>query len=90
MNTYGTMEVLLLPFLTSALDGGEWSASRFSRFASGQRVPGIHRIGGCVGPKIVLDAVAKEKKSLPRPCRESNLCRPSRSYIEIYKTKILK
>jgi hypothetical protein len=34
-----TVEVQLHAFLTSALDGGEWSASRFSRFS-----PGTHWI----------------------------------------------
>jgi hypothetical protein len=32
--------------LTSALVGGEWSASRPGRFT-----PGTHSIGGCVGPR---------------------------------------
>jgi hypothetical protein len=27
------------PFLTSALDGGEWSASRLSRFPPGKELP---------------------------------------------------
>jgi hypothetical protein len=53
------------PFLTHALDGGEWSASR-----PGERVPGIHRIGGRVGPRTGLDAV--EKRKISCPCQESN------------------
>jgi hypothetical protein len=28
--------------LTSALDGGEWSASRAGRFTPSERVPGTH------------------------------------------------
>jgi hypothetical protein len=32
--------------MTSALDGGEWSASRPGRFIPGERSPGIHWIGG--------------------------------------------
>jgi hypothetical protein len=36
--TYGGVDVKMHVFLTSALDGGEWSASR---------IPGIHSIGGC-------------------------------------------
>jgi len=43
--------------LTSALDGGEWSASRPGRFAPRERVPGTHWLGGWVGPRAVLDAV---------------------------------
>jgi hypothetical protein len=36
------------PFHTSALDGGEWSASRPCRFTNGERAPGTHWIGGWV------------------------------------------
>jgi hypothetical protein len=35
------------PFLTSVLDGGEWSASRPGRFTSGERAPGTHWMEGC-------------------------------------------
>jgi len=44
-------------FLTSALDGDEWLASRPGRFT-----PGTHWIGGWLGRKAGLDAVAKKKK----------------------------
>jgi hypothetical protein len=60
--------------LTSALDGGEWSASRPDRFTLRERVPGTHWVGGWVGPRAVLDAV--EKKKIPSPLRESNLRTP--------------
>jgi hypothetical protein len=43
--------------LTSALNGGEWSASRPGRFTPRERAPGTHWIGGWVGPRAVLDAV---------------------------------
>jgi hypothetical protein len=56
--------------LTSALDGGEWSASRSGRFTLRERAPGTHWIGGWVGPRAVLDAVVKRK--IPSPRRESN------------------
>jgi hypothetical protein len=56
--------------LTSALDGGEWSASRPSRFTPRGRAPSTHLIGGWVGPRAVLDAVVKRK--IPSPHRESN------------------
>jgi hypothetical protein len=52
--------------LTSALDGGEWSASRPGRFTRKGRDPGTHWIGG----RAVLDAVVKRKIHSPR--RESN------------------
>jgi hypothetical protein len=56
--------------LTSALDGGEWSASRPGRFTPRERVPGTHWLGGWVGPRAVLDAVLKRK--IPSLRRESN------------------
>jgi hypothetical protein len=43
-------------FLTSALAGGEWSASRSGRFT-----PGAHWIGGWVDPRAGLDDVEKRK-----------------------------
>jgi hypothetical protein len=56
--------------LTSALDGGEWSASRPGRFTSRERAPDTHWVGGWVGPGAVLDAVVKRK--ILSPLRESN------------------
>jgi hypothetical protein len=56
--------------LTSAPDGGEWSASRPGRFTPRERAPVTHWIGGWVGPRAVLDAVVKRK--IPSPHRESN------------------
>jgi hypothetical protein len=48
-------------FLTSALDGGEWSASRSGRFIPRDNVPSTYFIGGWVGPRTSLDDVEKEK-----------------------------
>jgi hypothetical protein len=56
--------------LTSALEGGEWSASRPGRCTTRERAPGTHWTGGWVGSRAVLDAVVKRKISNPR--RESN------------------
>jgi hypothetical protein len=42
--------------LTSAIDGGERSASRPARFTPKERAPGTHWIGGWVGPRAVPDA----------------------------------
>jgi hypothetical protein len=56
--------------LTSALDGGEWSASRPGRFTSSERSPGTYWIGCWLGPRTVLNAVVKRK--IPSPRRESN------------------
>jgi hypothetical protein len=57
--------------LTSALDGGEWSASHPGHFTPKERPPGIHWIGGWVGPRAVLDAVVKKK--FPAPTRNRTL-----------------
>jgi len=43
----------------SALDGGEWSASRPDRFTARERAPGTHCIRGWVGPRAVLEAVVR-------------------------------
>jgi hypothetical protein len=56
--------------LTSAIDAGEWPASRPSSFTPRERAPGAHWIGVWVGPRAVLDAVVKRK--IPSPRRESN------------------
>jgi hypothetical protein len=53
------------PFLTSTLDGGEWSTSRHGRFAPRERGPGTHRIGGWVDRRAGLDAVRREKSLVP-------------------------
>jgi hypothetical protein len=46
-------------FLTSALVGGEWSASRPGRFTPEERAPGTHWIGGWVDPRASLDEIEK-------------------------------
>jgi hypothetical protein len=70
--------------LTSALDEGEWSASRPGRFTPRERAPGTHWIGGWLGPRAVLDAVVKRK--IPSHCRESNprtpIVQPVRTHLE--------
>jgi hypothetical protein len=63
-------------FLTSALDGYGWLASRLCRIAIGERASGIHCIGGWVGPRAGLGAV-EERNILPY--RQSNPGRPARS-----------
>jgi hypothetical protein len=61
MKTYGGVYVQIHVFLTSALVGGEWSASRPGRFALG-----THWIGGWVGPRTGLDDVQR-RNILPLP-----------------------
>jgi hypothetical protein len=56
--------------LTSALDGGEQSASCPGHFTPRERAPATHWIGGWVGPRGVLDTVVKKK--IPSLCHESN------------------
>jgi hypothetical protein len=48
------------PFLTSALDGREWSASRSGRFTYGERFPGTYWVGGWVDPRAGLGYWVKE------------------------------
>jgi hypothetical protein len=54
---------------TSALDGGEWSASRPGRLTPKERAQGTHWTGSWMGRRAVLDAVVKRK--IPSPRRES-------------------
>jgi hypothetical protein len=62
-------------FTTSALDGGEWSASRPGRaFTPGGRTPGTQCAGGWVGPRAGLDTEAIGK--ILCPYRGSNPDRP--------------
>jgi hypothetical protein len=68
-------------FTTSALDGGEWSASRPGRtFTPGERTPDTHCTGGWVGPRAGLDTEARGKNPLPLPGIEPRSPgRPARS-----------
>jgi hypothetical protein len=80
MKTWWGVEVYLYIILTSALDGGEWSASRLGHFTPGERAPGTHFIGGWVGPRAGLDAVAKSK--FPQcSCRELNPGRQAHNLV---------
>jgi hypothetical protein len=61
MKTYGGVDVQIDIFLTSALLEGEWSDSRPSRLTPGERAPGIHWIGGWMGPRFGLDDMEENK-----------------------------
>jgi hypothetical protein len=66
-------------FLTPALVGGEWSASRPCRFTSGERVPDTHWIRVWVGLRADLDNV-EERKFFALPGLELRpLCLPVHS-----------
>jgi hypothetical protein len=81
MRTYGGVEVELEAFLTSALDGDEWSASRLGRFTLRKRAPSTHWIGW-VGP-----GAGNEEENIC-PCRKSNPDRPVRSLVTAIVTKL--
>jgi hypothetical protein len=77
MQTYGGVEVLLHAFLTSALDGREWLASRPGCLIPEERTPipldrGLDRAR--------LDVEAKIKIV---PCRDSNPGRPALSLVTV-------
>jgi hypothetical protein len=61
MKASGGVDVWIHIFLTSALAGGEWSASRPCLFTPGERAPGTHWIGGWVGPRAGMDDVENRK-----------------------------
>jgi hypothetical protein len=55
------VDVQIHILLTSALVGGEWSASRPGRFAAKERASGTHWVGVWVDPKAGLDDAEKKK-----------------------------
>jgi hypothetical protein len=59
MKTYEGVDVYTQAFLTSALAGGEWSATRPGRFNTEERATITHFIGGWVGPRTGLKDVEK-------------------------------
>jgi hypothetical protein len=64
MKTYGTVDVRVVyihVFLTLKLVGEGQSASRPGRFTPGERVLGIHWIGGWVGLTAGLEDMEKWK-----------------------------
>ena len=65
----GRLEVQLYPFMTTALEGDEGSASRSGRFLPRER-PGTHFTGGWVGRRAGLDKSGKSRShrdSIPGP-----------------------
>jgi hypothetical protein len=82
LKTYGRVDVLIHVFLTSALAGGEWPASRPCHFPppGGEKFPGTNWIGGKVDPRVSLDCT-KKYKFLTLPGLELRpLCRLGRSH----------
>jgi hypothetical protein len=85
MKEYGGVDVQIHIFLTSALAGGECSASRPGRFIPGEGAPRTHWIGGWVDTRAGLDDVKKRKFLTPpglvllplgRPAHSQSLYRP--------------
>jgi hypothetical protein len=83
MKAYGGVDVKIHIFLTSALAGGEWLASRHGRLT-----PSTHWIGGWVDPRAGLDDLEKRKfltqpglelRPLSRPVHSQSLYRLSYS-----------
>jgi hypothetical protein len=63
IKTYVKVEVQLHVFLTSAVDGGDSSASHSGRSIPGERTLGTHCIRGCVGPRTGLDSMEEREIS---------------------------
>jgi hypothetical protein len=63
MKAYQGVVIIDPHFFTSALIGGEWSASHFSSFTRWERPPspGTHWIGGWGGLRTGLDNMEKRK-----------------------------
>jgi hypothetical protein len=78
MKAYGGVDVYSHIFLTSALAGGEWSASRPDLFNPRERAPGTHWIGGWVDPRAGLDDVKKRKFFTPPGLELQSLGYPDR------------
>jgi hypothetical protein len=73
MEVYWGMEVLLHAFLTSALDGGEWSASRLGYLTPTERVPYNQELGG---PHSRSGKGGEKKNSQPLPGLEPPIIQP--------------
>jgi len=65
MKTYWGVEVYFQAFLTSTLDGSDWSALRPGRFTPGEGASSTHTTGGWADPRTGPNAAAKEKNILP-------------------------
>jgi hypothetical protein len=83
MKEYGGVDVEIHIFLTSALAGGEWSASRPGRSTAGERAPGNH----CMNPRAsldvekILDPTGTQLRPLGRLPRSQSLYRLSYSGV---------
>jgi hypothetical protein len=67
---YGGSAGIAPPFLTLALDGVKWTASRSCRFTPWENAPDVHCVGGWAGLRTSLGVVENRKMSCT--CQESN------------------
>jgi hypothetical protein len=65
MKTYEEVKIWFYVFLTSALVGSNWSASRPCRFIPGYTASDTHCLGQSVGPRADLDDIENWKFSTP-------------------------
>jgi hypothetical protein len=79
MKAYEGVDVYVHIFFTSALAGGEWSASRPGRFTPGEKAPGTHWIEGWENHRVGLDDVEKRKFLTLLGLEVRPLGRPARS-----------
>jgi hypothetical protein len=76
MKVYWGVEVYFHSFLTSELDGGEWSASCRGRFPLREKAPGAHWIRRWVGPRAGPGALMR---NIPSTRRDS---KPKTSIVQ--------
>jgi hypothetical protein len=70
MKAHWGVDVQLHELFTSALNGGEWSASRTGRFTPREKAPDTHWMGGWVGLEADLHTVMKKKiRTFDHPVR---------------------
>jgi hypothetical protein len=69
MKAYGGVDVEIHLFLSSAVGGGEWSASRPGSLTPGERAPDNFWIGGRVGPRLGLEDLNRTKNLAPAGTR---------------------
>jgi hypothetical protein len=63
-------EGLAPPFLTSEVDGIQWSALRICRSIPGETAPGEPCTGDQLGPRASLDVMEKRKISFLSPSKQ--------------------
>jgi hypothetical protein len=85
MKMYEGLRVQLHAFLTSALGGGEWLASRPDRFTPGERAYRIRWTRGWVGLRAVLNTEKKKKYFIPIGNQSKIPGRPALSLVNIFK-----